>query len=259
MIKPRPLPVCISILISFFRRRRFWALAATATAFIVLCASQPALTHPALAAADLPIYTDALAGGWQDWSWDTTRSFDNAQPVHSGSASIAITYTAAWAGFYLTDTALPASDYTAIRFWVHGGSTGGQSVNFHLNDGGESYPFTVQANTWLSVTVPFAALGNPTTLSALVWQDGSGNDLGQPTFYLDDISLIGPTPLAGVNLSGRTNGVSPGWLSLCGDSRSDDDDPSHHLHVAIHRSDACHPHQQQLDRHRYLYLDDTWP
>ena len=160
-----------------------------------------------LVAADLPIYTDTLAGGWQDWSWNTTRSFDNTQPVHSGSASIAITYTAAWAGFYLTDTALPASDYTAIRFWVHGGSTGGQSVNFHLDDG-ESYPFTVQANTWLSVTVPFAALGNPITLSALIWQDGSGSDLGQPTFYLDDISLIGPTPPASVNLSGRTEGVT---------------------------------------------------
>ena len=103
---------------------------------LVLCATQPTLTHPALAAADLPIYTDTLAGGWQDWSWDTTRSFDNAQPVHSGSASIAVTYTAAWAGFYLTDTALPASDYTAIRFWVHGGSTGGQSVNFHVSTAG---------------------------------------------------------------------------------------------------------------------------
>jgi hypothetical protein len=138
----------------------------------------------------LPIYADALAGDWQDWSWDTTRSFDNAQPVHGGSASIAVTYTAAWGGLYLhTDTALPASDYTAIRFWVHGGSTGDQSVNFNLNDGGVNYPFTVQANTWLSVTIPLAALGNPTTLSDLVWQDGSGN--GQPTFYLDDISLVG--------------------------------------------------------------------
>ena len=71
-----------------------------------------------------------------------------------------------------------------------------------------SYPFTVQANTWLSVTIPFAALGNPITLSALIWQDGSGSGLGQPTFYLDDISLIRPTPLTGVNLSGRTEGVT---------------------------------------------------
>ena len=157
---------------------------------LVLCAAtQPVLTYPALAAADSPIYTDALAGGWQDWSWDTTHNFDNSQPVHSGSASIAVTYTAAWGGLYLhTDTALPASDYTAIRFWVHGGSTGGQLVYFNINGGG-GYAFTVQANTWLSVTVPLAALGNPTTLSDLKWQDNSGN--GQPTFYLDDISLIG--------------------------------------------------------------------
>jgi hypothetical protein len=157
---------------------------------LVLSATQPALMHPALVVADLPIYADALDGDWQDWSWDTTRSFDNAQPVHSGSASVAVTFTAAWGGLLLhTDTALPASGYTAIRFWVHGGSTGGQSVNFHVTEDGVSYPFIVQANTWTQVTVPFAALGNPTTLSDLFWQDGSGDV--QPTFYLDDISLIG--------------------------------------------------------------------
>jgi hypothetical protein len=90
---------------------------------------------------------------------------------------------------------------------VHGGSTGGQAVNFHL-DGGESYPFIVQANTWLSVTVPLAALGHPITMSVMMWQDNSGSDLGQPTYYLDDISLIAPTPLTGVSINGSTEGVT---------------------------------------------------
>jgi hypothetical protein len=157
---------------------------------LVLYTTQPALTHPALAAADLPIYTDALDGGWQDWSWDTTHNFDNTQPVHSGSASIAVTYTTAWAGLYLhTDTALPARDYTAIRFWVHGGSTGGQPVNFHLNDGGGNYYFTVQAKIWFPVTVPLATLGNPATLSNLVWQDDSGHS--QSDFFIDDVAFLG--------------------------------------------------------------------
>ncbi len=138
---------------------------------------------------DFTFYDDELASGWQDNSWNTTRDFNNSEPVHSGLASIAITYTAGWGGLLLhNDSALPVVDYTAIRFWVHGGSTGGQSVNFHVKDGGESYLFIVQANTWVQVTVPLAALGNPTTLSDLFWQDNSGGS--QPTFYLDDISLI---------------------------------------------------------------------
>ena len=98
----------------------------------------PIRPRMALAVADSLIYADALADSWQDWSWNTTRDFNNADPVHSGSASIAVTYMADGGGLYLhTDTALPTSGYTAIRFWVHGGSAGGQSVNFHVNDGVE--------------------------------------------------------------------------------------------------------------------------
>jgi len=34
------------------------------------CWALPSSPHaPRLATADLPIYADALAGGWQDWSW----------------------------------------------------------------------------------------------------------------------------------------------------------------------------------------------
>ena len=58
-------------------------------------------THGVRAAADLLVYTDALASGWQDWSWDTTVNLSNAAPVYSGTASIAATYTSAWGGLYL--------------------------------------------------------------------------------------------------------------------------------------------------------------
>ncbi len=39
------------------------------------------------------VYDDALASGWQDWSYDATINFDNASPVHSGAKSIAATAT----------------------------------------------------------------------------------------------------------------------------------------------------------------------
>lgn len=45
-------------------------------------------------AADLTIYAEALAGGWADWSWDTTRDFVNTSPVHGGAHSLAVTFNA---------------------------------------------------------------------------------------------------------------------------------------------------------------------
>ena len=73
------------------------------------------------AAADLSIYADALATGWQDWSWDTTVNRSNAAPVHSGTASIAVTYDKAWGGLYLHANAVSISAYDTLQFWLHGG------------------------------------------------------------------------------------------------------------------------------------------
>ncbi len=199
MIKSKFLSECVPSLISFFRQHRLLAPAAMAIAIIIICATQSAPMRLALAESNAVIYGDWLAGDWEDWSWATTTSFDNASPVHSGSASIAVTYTGEWGGLQIhTVPAMPVSDYTAIRFWVHGGDTGGQSVNFHLNENTEMYSFTVPANTWQLVTVPLAAVGNPTSLSALFWQDASGGP--QPTYYLDDVSLVKPQPSAWVQV-----------------------------------------------------------
>ena len=58
------------------------------------------------AATDLPIYSDSLAPGWVDWSWNVTRNLANASPVHSGAKSIAVTMTSPWGALYLHTDAL---------------------------------------------------------------------------------------------------------------------------------------------------------
>src|ERR1044072_7776768 len=77
------------------------------------------------AQADIVVYDDALAPGWQNWSWAVTDTA-HADTVHSGSVSLAVTPTA-WSAAYLRSAAAPVDTQGLLNltFWVHGGPTGG--------------------------------------------------------------------------------------------------------------------------------------
>lgn len=149
------------------------------------------------ATADLPVYTDSLSSGWQNWSWSTTVDFANASPVHGASGrSIATTFTGAWAGFFLRAPAIMnASDLITLRFSIHGGAVGGQSIYLvafdAANNPGTGLNITPSAGSWSTIEVPITAFGI-STVSGLVWQEGRG--AAEPTFYLDDIVLVTPPP-----------------------------------------------------------------
>jgi hypothetical protein len=150
----------------------------------------------AVAAGDRTVYQDALASDWANWSWNTTANFGNASPVHAGSAALAVTYNGGWAGFYLhTDTFAPSGQYDLLRFYVHGGTTGGQELHLVLYDEAMqpadlSVNIQPRANTWDLIEVSMAELGSPAEISGIVWQDASGH--AQNTFYLDEIALVAP-------------------------------------------------------------------
>jgi hypothetical protein len=155
------------------------------------------LSYPvrSIQAADEVVYDDALAAGWEDWSWGTNVNRSNSSPTHSGSASIAVTYTSAWGGLYLHANSVDLSAYDTLRFWLHGGSAGGQQIYVEIDFNGDGYEVTATAGTWQLVEIPLSELGSPATVSDLVWQDNVGG--AQPTFYLDDIAFVGggtPTP-----------------------------------------------------------------
>ncbi len=85
--------------------------------------------------APLVIYDDQVRTGWLDWSWNTTRSFNNSAPIYSGSNSIALSYSAAWGGLRLhTETPVSTSGYRALRFQVHGGASGTRKINIRVNN-----------------------------------------------------------------------------------------------------------------------------
>ena len=163
-----------------------------------MAAGLPGSAKSVRAAADLPVYADALASGWQNWSWDTTVNLSNAAPVYSGTASIAATYTSAWGGLYLHANSADISTYDTLQFWLHGGSAGGQRISVSLNYNGSTREVAATAGTWQKISIPLSELGSPTVVDDLVWQDSTGG--AQPTFYLDDIAFVGsgtvvpPTP-----------------------------------------------------------------
>lgn len=160
------------------------------------------------AAADVNVYGDALAAGWEDWSWGTTVNFSSTAKVFSGSKSISVQYTRGWAGLYLhAPSALQGSDVTALRFQVHGGTSGGQQVRVQLYDGagtavGAGVTISPSANAWQAVNLTIASLGSPATIGGIVWQEGAGAT--PPAFYLDDIVLVG----GGGSTGGGTTSVS---------------------------------------------------
>jgi hypothetical protein len=144
-------------------------------------------------AASQAIYDDALAAGWADWSWAAVNLSASA-PVHSGSQSVAVTYTGGWQGLYLAHLGLSTLGFTELHFFAHGGSIGGQLLQVYaVRPGDISGPVVpippLAANAWTEIQIPLTDLGAADTdITGLVWQDRSGNS--QPTFYLDDIALM---------------------------------------------------------------------
>lgn len=175
-----------------------------------LCAAVP--VFPATA-GDLMIYGDALASGWDNWSWDTAIG-TNAKHKQ-GNSSAAVKYSAGWAGLsFRTGAPVATSAYKALHFWIYGSSGAGKLQVFTqtADDSGESsiYDFTPTPNAWKEVTIPLSDLGNPVQIARLNIMDGTGNV--QPVYYLDDLRLVAKAlpPLSlSVDAAANRQAISP--------------------------------------------------
>ncbi len=171
------------------------ALAAISTGLLIGRAAHAAPQTPQ---ADVIVYQDALAAGWSNWSWNTTVNFANTSPVRSGTNSIAVDYTAGWAGLSLrTDTPLDASVYPTLTFWVHGGSGAHKLLRVFIQEtdsgpAGSTFDITATVGVWTPITITVAQLGNPSQIARINVTDRTGSD--QAVFYVDDIRLLSGTP-----------------------------------------------------------------
>lgn len=174
---------------------------------------------PRLPQADLPVYTDTLGSGWEDWSWSITSDFSNPSPVHGGAASLAVTFTQGWDGLQLAyhNTQLDVSAYDTLRFYIHGGASGGQQVTLKI--GSIEQVVTPAANAWTQVDVSLLSLGTPRSISTIWWWNNTPDP--QAIFYLDDIAFVnsglpiptspppGQGPALSVDASSYQHAISP--------------------------------------------------
>ena len=88
-------------------------------------------------------------------------------------------YNAADAGLSLRAPApINTGGYNAVEFWVYGG-TGGTQLSFYTQatDEGADSPITeinAPADVWTRFRIPLSALGNPTVIARLNWQEATG-------------------------------------------------------------------------------------
>src|SRR5262249_505374 len=89
--------------------------------------------------ANLPLYTEQLINGFQNWSWGTVNLADTSQ-AHSGTRSASFTGTAFNVAFSPYHPTFNPSPYASFSFWAHGGASGGQVLRVYAHVNGADGP-----------------------------------------------------------------------------------------------------------------------
>lgn len=156
-----------------------------------------------------PIYSRAmgernLLNGWQSWSYDTTFTYGDQTHVRAGFPALSVTITKTGGAFYLHRQAFDARLYSALTFWVNGGSMGGQRLQVQaLLSGAKQSPVLLPllpADHWTQITLPLSSLGvaDKTNLDGFWVMRLDGPEKQPKTFYLSEVSLTEARPPASV-------------------------------------------------------------
>ncbi len=156
--------------------------------------------------APLPVYTDALGDGWQDWSWGT-RTLQATDTVHSGKFAIALS-PGGNRGIYLHHDATNTGGYGTLQAYVYGDT----DAKVCLVDGNAKFAGQVPLRRylkrdplgrtgWQELQIPLADLGAPRSGEAITGIAFQPNLAAPLPLLLDDISLLpdmalAPAPIA---------------------------------------------------------------
>lgn len=136
-----------------------------------------------------PVYADALSRGWQDWSWNAGRDFQNESRVRVGSRAIRVELSN-WGGLSLRHDEGWRGTGTTCRFWVYSSEATPLRIYTQSSDqGNESsvYAITTAAGRWQQIVLPMTQLGSPNWVKRLTIQLASA---GSGTLYIDQIEWI---------------------------------------------------------------------
>lgn len=194
---------------------------------------------------------DGLNAQWTDVSTGTTVDLENIDPTWNGTdLSVAATFDVPGAELrFHHEFDAPedppdvkvAAHYTDLSFWIHGGTTGGQTMTVNLHDEfntpgiAQAVPVPT-AGAWTQVQIPVSAFG-VSTIGDVVWtstevfgdlvggEDAESDELpnsasywsgtqitsgrAQPTFYIDQVELVWTDPLPDGIYDFDTNGAGP--------------------------------------------------
>jgi hypothetical protein len=137
---------------------------------------------------------------WDSWSWSTSIDRGDTDPVYSGSRSMRVTYTGAWAGLSFHDDGFDTSGLSTLRFAIHTGGNPFPNVRLKVYDAGGGQIGNVDPRNydrdagdgWRLVSVPLADLGAAdTTITRVTLQENSGSP--PPAFNIDDYGFFGAT------------------------------------------------------------------
>jgi hypothetical protein len=144
---------------------------------------------PPLADFTLPIYTDALQSGFQNWSW-AANDFNSSGKVRQGTRSIYATYgSGGYEGItFHNDAGVSTAGLTTLEFSVYGmPGTGGKLLNLVINgDWSHAYksPPIVEGE-WTRVIFQLTDIGSPNPLKEVILQSNGWSG----SIYIDHVGL----------------------------------------------------------------------
>jgi len=153
---------------------------------------------PAGDGATLEIYSDALAAGWENWSWDATVNFAATDQIYSGSYSALTTVHQPWGALYLHHGGVDTTPYDYLEFQARLSSPGQRLLITPFDDNDEvlrqrpvaDCRYTggapIGAGVWTRVRVPLEHLnaGGRALGGVAVQAEGAG------VFWVDDLRLV---------------------------------------------------------------------
>jgi endoglucanase len=172
------------------------------------------------------IYADALASGWENWSWSSTLNFANTSPVQQGINSLSATIQG-WAGVSLRSAnGIAPTSNTFLNFAVF--STTANTINVYIQttDGGNAignYTFNTVPNQWQVLSLNMAQMGNPSLIKRVTFQNSSVNPI---SIVLDNINIGTPSNLLNIklflnNIDASSNLMPSYWRNLANFPLSD--------------------------------------